>query len=162
MPRAKTPPLQQAAKDGDLEKVRAVMQKKWWRAAPDIDFGDDWGCTALHYAAEGENRELVEWLLEKGADVGAVNRFGHQPLHNAARHGRTEMVATLLECGAALDAPAGGDGSALHLACQRARLETTRLLLECGADRTIRNKDGQTAEELARTTRNEALIALFE
>ena len=97
MARKKTPPLQQAAKDGDLEEVQTALQKKWWRNAPDINAGDEWGCAALHYAVEGSNRDLAAWLIDNGADADALNRFDHMPLHNAARHGKPDMIALLLD-----------------------------------------------------------------
>ena len=104
---------------------------------------------------------LAAWLLDQGADVNAVNRFGHQPLHNAARHGRTSVVALLLERGAALNARAGADETALHLAVKRERLDTARLLLDRNADRTMKNKDGRTAADIASATKRQDLIALF-
>ena len=42
-------------------------------------------CTPLHYAAKISNHELVELLLEHGADLSAVDRHGWSVLHYAVR-----------------------------------------------------------------------------
>lgn len=161
MARKKTPPLHQAAKDGDLEKLQAALEKKWWRAAPDIDAGDEWGCSALHYAVEGNDESLAAWLIQNGADVNAVNRFGHIPLHNAARHGKTGMIELLLANGAQIDAAAGEDNTALQWAAKQGHLEATKLLLRRGANKGVKNKDGQIALEIAQAIKREDLAQVL-
>ena len=37
------------------------------------------GQTALHYAAKGNHKEIVEWLLEQGADPRCVNSSQQLP-----------------------------------------------------------------------------------
>lgn len=55
---------------------------------------------AFHIAARNGRREVAEWLLERGANVGATGYFGATALHWAAVSGREEIVRWLLSVGA--------------------------------------------------------------
>ena len=85
--------LHEAAREGDITSVRELLEKKWWRPAPEVNATDKWGCTPLHYAVESGSREVFELLLSNGADIEAINRFADMPIHNAAREGRTERTS---------------------------------------------------------------------
>ena len=58
------------------------------------------GTTALIWAAYNGDAELVERLLEAGADADAKNEFGASAISEAAIGGYTDVVAALLEGGA--------------------------------------------------------------
>ena len=53
----------------------------------------------LYFAAMGDNPEMVDLLLARGADVNAASGAG-APIHAAAMRGRSEIVKRLLEAGA--------------------------------------------------------------
>ena len=55
------------------------------------------GATPLHIAAAEGDTELVDVLLEAGADLGARTRHGRTPLDVATAHGHTEAAAALHE-----------------------------------------------------------------
>lgn len=56
---------------------------------------------ALHAAlALSKNPESIRLLLERGADVNAVQTAGYRPLHEAAAAGRADLVQLLLDAGA--------------------------------------------------------------
>ena len=38
------------------------------------------GSTALHWAMDGKNHELIDWMLDDGADVQATDHNGWTPL----------------------------------------------------------------------------------
>ena len=114
----------------------------------DINARDEDGNTALHFAARipyrdlqtpSKSRPVVELLIERGADLNAVNFRGIAPLGNAViydyftsrilvRHGadvhRAEIIARAAAFGTA---------------------GTVRMLLAHGADVNLRYIDGQTA-----------------
>jgi ankyrin repeat protein len=58
------------------------------------------GQTCLHRAAERSRTQMAALLIDKGADVSAVDLRGETPLHLAMAYGHTEMAALLVERGA--------------------------------------------------------------
>ncbi len=53
----------------------------------DVNLRDSWGYTPLHYASVRGGNDLIEYLVSKGADVGAISRLG-QSTADMARGGR--------------------------------------------------------------------------
>ena len=69
-------PLIDAARDGDLAAVRALLAQG---AGVDATEGD--GTSALHWASYRDDIETVALLLDAGADVNAANDLGATPLY---------------------------------------------------------------------------------
>ncbi|MCY3556440.1 MAG: ankyrin repeat domain-containing protein [Gemmatimonadetes bacterium] len=65
--------------------------------APTPDPGHVYGETALHFAAAGADREVIEILLTHGADRSAKSSRGETPLDYAVRNGRMPNVLQLLK-----------------------------------------------------------------
>jgi len=122
--------IQTAARKGDLKEVRRQL---------------DWGVdvnsktfrmrlTALHRAAGNGHADIVELLLEKGADVNIRNEGGSTPLHWAARNGHTKVMKILLENGADTFQRGTGCGTPLESAARKGQLKAIEMLLDHGAD----------------------------
>jgi ankyrin repeat protein len=58
----------------------------------------------LHYAAGGGHKEIVELLIDEGADVNAKGENGWNPLHLAAGRGQKEVAELLIANGADVNA----------------------------------------------------------
>jgi len=58
------------------------------------------GWSPLHYAASGPEPELVQFLLERGAEVDAASPNGSTPLMMAAQYGAEDSVTLLIGRGA--------------------------------------------------------------
>ncbi|KAJ7830078.1 ankyrin repeat-containing domain protein [Mycena olivaceomarginata] len=54
---------------------------------------------ALHYASLNGHIEVVEFLLERGANFNATDKANNTALHNASARGRTDVVKLLVEHG---------------------------------------------------------------
>ncbi|MDE2729504.1 MAG: ankyrin repeat domain-containing protein [Gemmatimonadota bacterium] len=63
--------------------------------APTTDPGHVYGETALHFAAAGADREIIEMLLVHGADQSAKSSRGETPLDYAVRNRRSPDVLQL-------------------------------------------------------------------
>ena len=61
------------------------------------------GWTPLHYAATEGHIDLMQWLLDLGADVNVQTRAGVTPLYMAARKPSRQAVMLLLKHGAYRD-----------------------------------------------------------
>ncbi|KAI9346767.1 ankyrin repeat-containing domain protein, partial [Zopfochytrium polystomum] len=86
----------------------------------------------LHYAAVEGHEEMALYLIEKGANVIAVNTWGFTPMmYAAARSPRT--VAPMLEKGEDVRKASSNGTTALHLAAQAGNLDVVRQLLRAGA-----------------------------
>jgi len=58
------------------------------------------GNTELHLAALQGSTDMARLLVECGADVDAVNEYGHTPLYYAAKHGHRKTADALIAAGA--------------------------------------------------------------
>jgi len=105
-------------------------------------------------AAEiGDALRLAE-MLEAGAEIDTLDRYGQTALMLAARNGHYEAVSVLVDADADLDHTAKYNLSALMLAALNDRLEVVEQLMEAGADSEIEGSGapgfaGKTALEIA-------------
>ena len=97
----------------------------------------------LHEASQDGDTELVEQLIENGADVNESDRHRLTPLHHACAKGKTETAITLIEMGANINALDRYNMTPLHHACVEGKTETAEALIEMGAD-----IDAKTTHEL--------------
>ena len=71
-----------AVKNNDTAAVRALIAQRVDVNATEVD-----GSTALHWAAQRDNPEIVDLLLAAGANPKAANRYKVTPLFLAATNG---------------------------------------------------------------------------
>lgn len=121
---------------GDLDALKAVFE------TCDLDArGGYLKETALAY--RGCPEALTRWLVERGANLEAADRYGETPLHAQAGHWGGQ-VEVLLNLGADVHSGEGTRGTPLHKAADRGNVESARILLAHGARADARNDRGQT------------------
>src|SRR4026209_2074610 len=81
-----------AAKDGDLQAVRALLAKKVNVNEPARD-----GSTALLWSVYHSDPEMTKALLAAGAKGDTPNKYGVTPLIQASRSGDTPLIDLLLK-----------------------------------------------------------------
>jgi uncharacterized protein len=131
-----------AAMHGDRDGVRALLKQ-----GADVGASQGDGMTALHWAADRGDAELVQMLLYAGANVSAVTRIGqYTPLHLAVQSGKTAVVQELLKSGANVSAKSTSTGATpVHLAAASGNADIVKILLERGADANAKESEyGQT------------------
>jgi hypothetical protein len=84
---------------------------------------------ATRQAVEDDDRSLLDWLLERGADPNAGESYHETPLTIAARRGRVDLIDYLVDAGADIHR-----GRALSTAADRGQLDAARRLIKLGAD----------------------------
>ena len=104
--------------------------------------------TLLHHALVKQQRPLVIWLLEVGADPNTPTG-DELPLMAAARLGDANMVAYLLTQKADPDSQNRHHHTALMAAARHGHATCVDLLLKAGADPTTRDADGRSARDYA-------------
>jgi len=111
-----------------------------------VDTADDDGWTPLIIAASAGHNQLVEMLLDNGANVNATTSQGRTALLYSASKGREELTARLIDSGADTNLRDQLGATPLHRASGPGHTGVVRLLL--AADKTIvdcQDKYGNTA-----------------
>ena len=110
----------------------------------------------LHTSSAKGATEIVEKLLNAGANPGVANSVGYAPLHVAAFTGQTGIVEALLNAGADPDSVPTkasesryvlercGGTTPLHYAAAAGHADIVDALLAAGADANAAAKDGTT------------------
>jgi ankyrin repeat protein len=105
-------------------------------------------------AGQGKQR-FVTLLLGKGYNVNYEDGGGTTPLSGASVGGHEEMVSFLISKGAAVNRKDGLAGETpLMGAAEMGQTGTMKVLLKNGADPCATNKEGHTAEGLAKKTQH--------
>jgi ankyrin repeat protein len=161
-----------AATLGSLEMVRCLVQELGADINKATHTSDEEGMTPLTAAAHNGNLDMVQCLLDLGADVDKKDEAGDTALHNAAANGELAIVQCLVDVGADVSEgfltaaniedfaivrylaehgadvnrghELGGD-TALIVAAQSGKLDMVRCLLELSASPEVANSDGETA-----------------
>lgn len=84
------PPLHDAAKRGDVAKVKALIKE-----GASVHAVNSEGATPLHWAAFKGHVGVAKVLLAKGADVNALTKKGSSPMRLATTHKQTKMIRYL-------------------------------------------------------------------
>ncbi|MDQ7827116.1 MAG: ankyrin repeat domain-containing protein [Candidatus Eremiobacteraeota bacterium] len=112
---------------------------------------NDNGMKIIHIAVREGRKDLLEYLLEKGAQVDERNEFGYTPLHVAAMCGQTDLARFLIGKKAQVKATDPDMGSTpLHEAVRNCHSDLIELLIQKGADINAKNKNGETPLRIAR------------
>jgi hypothetical protein len=127
-----------------------IPYEAWEEFAVRIAGPGSYGSDFLVQAAAQDKQRFVRLLLRKGYDIN-FETGGTTPLSGASNGGHEEMVQFLISKGADLNRKNRISGeSALMSAAEMGQLGTVKVLLSNGADACATDKDGHTAEGLAR------------
>ena len=133
----------------DVESV--AMMRLLHSKGSDINRGNSYGTTPLHLSSRKGNQEIMECLLDLGADVDAdeVGWEGDTALGIAAHRGDIGMVRLLQTNGGNINHADRGGITALHHAALFTDIHLTHYLLMHGADVHKQDHSGNIALGLA-------------
>ena len=114
----------------------------------DPNIPNEWR-TSLHAASSAGHLELVQSLLEVGADVNKQNEDHSTPLFYASEGGQFGVAAFLIKYGADVNSLDWTGWTPLLAASRRGHSAVARLLLDHGADVNAKTQDNWTALHLA-------------
>ena len=95
---SKSPPLIKKVCEGNIVEVRQILEAGIGKVS-DRDCCNN---SALHCAVGYRHFDIVELLLELGADVNSIGMYGRTPIYNAIDDSDFEMVKLLVDKGADL------------------------------------------------------------
>lgn len=131
-----------AVRNGNLDIVRLLLE-----TGANRDYKNPYsGMTALMEAVAAGNNQIVEYLIDKGVDIGQRDKNGNTLLMLAARRSRLAEVMYLAELGLETYAQNNLGDTALHLALGdlKNNLYTQEYLIKNGAIINAKNQDGIT------------------
>jgi len=155
-----------------ISVIRLLLQQE-----VDVNAISDIGDTALYRVCVSQQMQVVEILLEAGADVNLTSRKFY-PLMAACSAGNVELINLLVKAGADLKCINGNDETCLRVAVdayssskgsQKSAdslsklniVNTVKLLLEVGIDVNARCPQGETALYRASKAGHEDIVRLL-
>jgi ankyrin repeat protein len=132
--------LQQAARNGNVETIEALLAKK---AA--IDRPDAYGRTALFYAVDNGHLPAASALRKSGAGIDKQDKLGHSPLIRAVIKDDYKLAEYLVDSGGDTRLSTASGNSALMVAAEKASPPVIELLLRNDYDISHRNSNSLTA-----------------
>ena len=134
--------------------------KKWWQRKTSSELkllvrlganistarGEQYGESPLHWAAQLGNPEIIQLMIENGAQLGTRdNNSGEMPIHWVAGYGPIENMKFLIDAGADVNARDFDDNNPLHHAAFKGTSEKILMLLKSGAEVNLKNSVGINA-----------------
>lgn len=145
--------ITKAAANGDMEAIRELAKSDGF----DINSVDDSKNTALIWASEHNQLEVVQWILSEFANRVEKDHKGYlgaTAITRASRLGHCEILTALVEAGADMDEPNDKLQYPLHFAAFKEKKDAVAILLENGANPRSLDRKGRTP---AQDTKNEAI-----
>ena len=106
---------------------------------------DEEGFTLLHWNAKEGNAEIVQKLIDKGANIEIKDKEnGSTPLLWACQNGHTNVVKILLQNRANLFAFSKSGNTGLHFAVESGNIELVEMLVKKGLDIDAKDEYGFT------------------
>lgn len=147
-----------ACRRGDLEAVKQLIG-----ANPAVVHAVDMkGFTPLILAAYNEQAEIVDFLIQQGADVNTRDAAGNTALMGVCFKGYKEIAKKLIDDGADVNVRNSNGAPALTFAATFGHLQIAEWLLQKGADISLRDSRGKSPFDHAVIQENEAMIELMQ
>ena len=136
--------LYDAIKTSDLDTVKDIIKKN----KKLLYEKDEYGFTVIHAVASTDDEEVANFVLKRRNDVNIKNNDGIAALHNVMY---PEIAKILIGSGADVNIIDNDGNTPLHIQASdgEERFDVIEILLAHGADKSVKNKRGQRAYDIA-------------
>ena len=138
------------AKSGNKEKFMEILEKLFSLSKEpfNINYQDEKGNSALHYACDEGNLKIAEILLKANSDPNLKNYENETPLHFSANRGYFDISKLLIENDALLNVFDNKKNSPLHFVCKNNNIELVKYFLTKLPEADVKNEDNKTPIDL--------------
>ncbi|MBE6349871.1 MAG: ankyrin repeat domain-containing protein [Spirochaetaceae bacterium] len=134
----------------------------FYEGGMDVNVCDAAGIPMVCIAARSGNKEMIEWLIQKGANINAVSADrGYSPVMDAVWKNNLEIVSLLVGLGAELNGISRDGQSVLVLATGTGNSAICEVLVKGGADPFVKDHMGMSAFDYAKLFKKETLVNLY-
>ena len=138
------------AKKGDKESLLDLLEKILHYPQCDLNFKDENGFTALHYACDEGNFKIADILIKSNCDVNAKTTTNKKtPLHLTAQRGFFDISKLLIENGAIVNIGDNEKNTPLHLCAMGGHVELMKFFLDKLPQADVKNIYGKTPKDVA-------------
>ena len=149
--------LMVAVMDGNKKMVDFLLSRN-----ARVDAEDSLGGFPLNYAVCNNRLSIIYTLIAHKADVNAGGSTGVTALMDACSFGYPDIAVLLIKIGANINAQARANGmTALIQAVWSHEYNCAKLLLAHGANKTLRDRTGETALTYARKNQDTKMLKLL-
>lgn len=142
---------------GDAEAVKLFIEAGFSASALDSK-----GIPLLSHAVRSQFPEIVDMLLDAGADINVLSGDrGYSPLMDAVQKSDVAMVELLLRRGANTELISKDGQTALILCAGRGDVQMAKILIANGSNPSVSDHLGMSAIKYANLFKNEKMIELF-
>lgn len=134
------------AKHGRLDIIKEIIENN---PLHPIDERDKHGKTPFIYAAQNNYLNVLEFLLEEGANINVIDIYGNNALSLAIGCGSFETAKYLLKLGISANSTFNGQ-PIIHMAILAENIDIIDKLLNYNADPTVSNHQGFDAQQMGK------------
>ncbi|KAG8255238.1 hypothetical protein J6590_053272 [Homalodisca vitripennis] len=153
----KSSSLIEAVKNCSIQELQCLLDKE----KEDINVGDEFKRTPLHFAVLGSFEQGVTLLLERGAQVNACDAIQQTPFHWSCLVKSQNMINALLDKGAEINRSDIDGNSPISMAVNINFKEGVELLLAKGADVNTQDMEGDTPLHCATKQGNLPMVEML-
>jgi ankyrin repeat protein len=152
-------PLLRAANSDNSEPVALILIKHGANTNAKASTGEN--ALRLFLRSDMKSLELLTVLLEKEADINAVDKDGLSPLIKAVVYGQAPLVSAVLAKNPNIESTNNSQMTSLNIASWKGFKEIVILLLNAGANINHRDKDGLSSLIYAAKYGQEEIVRLL-
>ncbi|PAA78886.1 hypothetical protein BOX15_Mlig033138g3 [Macrostomum lignano] len=119
------------------KKLAIKCLSKFFESGTDVNAQNNEGKGALHFAAEVGSKEMIRFLLSKGALIDLKDKHGETPVFGAIRRGKEKVAELLLDRGASASSTNNNGLSVFSLAVAVNSVKVVELLRQTEASLSI-------------------------